>query len=127
MNSEYLYCRSTNNTPEFTNFIQSIGSDPEVFPSLLGVRQSDIQSLSAEMNMNPKKLQRPLHDEGTSYSQIFDDVRKNLARRLLRDSSMPSVRIALLLDYASDKSFIMAFKRWYNKTPARYRKYGERS
>ncbi|WP_371397117.1 helix-turn-helix domain-containing protein [Fretibacter rubidus] len=99
----------------------------ELLPSLLGVRQSDIGTIAKAMNMKPKKLQRLLADEGTSYSQVLDDVRKNLASRLLLDSDIPQTRIALLLDYATDKPFIAAFKRWYGQTPARYRKEGRSS
>jgi len=94
----------------------------ELLPSLLGARQSDMAKISAAMNMNPKKLQRLLKDEGTSYTEVLDNVRQNLAKRLLLKTDIPMIRIALLLDYASDKPFIAAFKRWYNDTPARYRK-----
>ena len=71
--------------------------------------------------MSPKKLQSLLHDEGTSYSAVLDGVRKNLACRLLKESDMTIMHIAQLLDYSNDKTFIAAFKRWFDVPPGQFR------
>ena len=94
----------------------------ELLPSLLGVKKSDIETIASAMNMSPKKLQRLLQDEGTSYSAVLDTVRQKLAARLLIESNMTILHIAHLLDYRNDKTFIAAFKRWFDMPPGQYRK-----
>ena len=93
----------------------------EILPSLLGVKHSDIGSVAQAMNISPKKLQRLLKDEGTSYSAVLEDVRKNIAYRLVRESDMTIMHIAQLLDYASHKTFIAGFKRWFGMPPGQLR------
>ena len=93
----------------------------ELLPTLLGVKHSDIETIANAMSMSPKKLQRLLHDEGTSYSAVLDDVRKNIACRLLKESDMTIMHIAQLLDYSNDKTFIAAFRRWFDMPPGQFR------
>ena len=73
------------------------------------------------MNMHPKKLQRLLADEGASFAKILDDVRRSIASRLLRDTDIPILRVAKMLDYSSDRAFATAFKRWFGIAPSTYR------
>jgi len=96
----------------------------EILPNILGSKNSDIATIAEVLNIHPKKLQRLLGDEGTSYSQITDDVKKNLAARLLSQSDMPIGKIANMLDYSSDRSFGLAMKRWFALSPSDYRKFG---
>ena len=93
----------------------------ELLPSLLGVKHSDIETVSKALNMSPKKLQRLLRDEGTNYSEVLDGVRRNIASRLLEESDMTIMHVAQLLDYSSDKTFNTAFKRWFNMPPGQFR------
>lgn len=94
----------------------------ETIPSLLGVKGSDIQNASQALNIHPKKLQRLLKEEGTSYSHVLDDVRKNIAARLLAESDISIGRLAKMLDYSSDRPFAVATKRWFGMPASEYRK-----
>ena len=94
----------------------------EMLPGLLGVKHTDIDVMSDILDIHPKKLQRLLKDEGTSFSQILDDVRKNLAQRLLVETDISIMRLAKMLDYSSDRPFTTATKRWFGVTPSHYRK-----
>lgn len=91
--------------------------------SMLGVHKSDLESVAKFLDLNPKKLQRLLKDEVTSYSQILDDTRQSIAKRLLRDSDISIRRMAGMLDYKSSEAFIAAAKRWFGKTPSKYRSF----
>lgn len=93
----------------------------QTIPIILGVKNSDIKHVSDALNIHPKKLQRLLKDEGTTYSAILDDVRKNIASRLLTESEISIGRLAKMLDYSSDRPFIVATKRWFGMTPTEYR------
>lgn len=92
-----------------------------MIPALLGVQKSDMTSVAGFMGINPKKLQRLLRDEDTSYSQILDDTRRSLADRLLRDSDISIGRIAGSLDYKSTEAFIAAAQRWFGTSPSKHR------
>ena len=93
----------------------------ETIPSILGVNGSDIQHISRTLELHPKKLQRLLKEEGTSYSAILDEVRKNIAARLLADSDISIARLAKILDYSSDRPFTTASKRWFGMSATEYR------
>ena len=93
----------------------------EILPSILGVNRSDIINIAEILNLHPKKLQRILQYEGTSYSDVLDDVRKGLAERLLVDSDISIDRIAKMLDYSSDRAFTAAMKRWFGMSAITYR------
>jgi len=95
----------------------------ELIPALMGVGNSRITRVAEIMEMNPKKLQRLLKQDGTSYSEILDRVRHNMAKRFLIESDAPIVRIALLLDYTSSEAFNAACKRWSGMSPRKYREH----
>lgn len=92
-----------------------------ILPSLLGVQKSDLASLASFIEINPKKLQRLLKDENTSYSEILDSPRQSLAGRLLIDSDISIQRMSGMLDYKSTEAFIVAARRWFGMSPTKYR------
>ena len=93
----------------------------EAIPTILGVKGSDIQHIAQALEFHPKKLQRLLKEEGTSYSAILDEVRKNIAARLLAESDISVTRLAIILDYSSDRAFTTASKRWFGMSATDYR------
>jgi AraC-like DNA-binding protein len=95
----------------------------EILPIIMGTNSSDVTQIAAALEMHPKKLQRLLKDEGTSYSEVLDDVRRNLAERLLEESDISIARVATMLDYTTDRSFTAAAKRWFGMSPTAYRAY----
>lgn len=98
------------------------GTVMEILPTIMGVNTTDIETVADILNLHPKKLQRLLKDESTSYSAVLDDVRRNLAERLLIESDISIGRMSKLLDYASDRPFTAAMRRWHDITPTQYRK-----
>jgi len=94
----------------------------EIIPGLMGIKGSDIQHVAQTLNMHPKKLQRILKDEKTSYSEVLDTVRKHTAMRLLSESDISIVRLAKMLDYSSDRPFTTATKRWFGMSASQYRR-----
>lgn len=73
------------------------------------------------LSMSDRTLQRRLHTEGTSYYQIVDDVRRELAGNYIHQLRIELVEIACLLGFTSQSSFSRAFKRWFNVSPRHYR------
>lgn len=99
----------------------------EVLPALVGVNKTDKATVANSLGMHPKKLQRLLRDEGTSYKDILDDVRKLQAIRLLTDSDMNIENIAKVLDYSSARPFNHACKRWFGMGSRDYRESNSQS
>ena len=93
-----------------------------VIPNLIGTGGCTLEFVARAMGQSPKRLQRALAAEDTTFSQVFEDVRQSLAERLLIESGAPIERIAGLLDYSSNTAFTLAFKRWTGMTPLKYRK-----
>ena len=99
----------------------------ETLPNIIGIKNCDIQTVAAALNLHPKKLQRLLSDEGTTYSTILDEVRRGLAERILTESNISINRLAKMLDYSSDRPLSIAAKRWFGMNPTQYRKQAKHS
>lgn len=74
-----------------------------------------------QLGMSPRSLSRRLAECGTSYRDIVDNLRKELALRYLGDRRLSSTEIAFLLGYNELSTFNHAFKRWTGLTPTQYR------
>jgi AraC-like DNA-binding protein len=64
-----------------------------------------------------RTLARRLADEGTTYGEVVDQLRKSLATQYLNDPKMSLAQIAWLLGYEEPTSF-NAFKRWTGRSPS---------
>ena len=93
----------------------------------MGSGVCNIDFVAQTLGLNAKTLQRKLAAEGTNFSEIVEQVRKNMACRLLKESQVPVERIAGLLEYSGSPPFTLAFKRWTGQTPLNFRKIEGRS
>ena len=80
------------------------------------------QAVASNFNISVRNLQRKLKEEGTSYQQIVEEVRKGLAINYLSKGYYQLKDIAQMLGYNEQPAFLRAFKRWTGKTPAHYRR-----
>lgn len=87
----------------------------------LGVTSPTREIIAALMNMSVSSLQRRLREEGTSFKDLLDGVRKVRARQLMAEQSVTTSEAAFLLSYQSAGQFFKAFRRWYGITPAEMR------
>ena len=72
--------------------------------------------------MAPRSLRRKLEEEGTSFRDIVEAERRQLAMQLLQGTQMKLDEIALQLGYGDTASFTRAFRRWLGQAPGEYRK-----
>ena len=91
-------------------------------PSLLGSGHCKAEIVAQSLNISLKQMQRQLADEGTSFSEILEKVRENLARNYLHETDISVERIAGLLDYSATAPFTNAFQRWTKTSPLKYRR-----
>jgi len=83
------------------------------FPSL--------DETASEICVSPRTLRRELKKSNTTYQSLLDDVRKIMAIKLLKTSSLTIHEIALKLGYKEPTNFSRAFKKWTEKSPGNYR------
>lgn len=81
-----------------------------------------IQAAARRLRMSPRTLQRQLADAGTSYRQVVDGVREQVAE--FHVAAGRSVdEIAFELGYSERAAFLRAFQRWHGTTPTRLRRW----
>jgi AraC-like DNA-binding protein len=66
-------------------------------------------------------LNRRLAQEGTSVFELMKEVRFQIARDLLANTSLPITEIAATLLYANNGAFTRAFRLWSGKRPSDWR------
>lgn len=80
-----------------------------------------IPMAATSLHMSPRNLQRKLSAEGTTYRDLVDIVRKELAESYLSDASFTLMEISYLLGFSSQAAFSRAFNRWTGLTPRDFR------
>ncbi len=85
--------------------------------SLLPSGKAAQDQVANRLHRSTSTLQRQLQAEGTSYRDILDDTRKNLAEEYLRQGKLSHAQIAYLLGFSDQSNFSRAFKRWTQKSP----------
>ncbi len=73
------------------------------------------------LGVHERTLQRRLNAEETTFEQIKDDVRKELAEDLLAQPSVSLSHIAYTLSYADSSTFSRSARRWFGMPPRAYR------
>ncbi|MES0826817.1 AraC family transcriptional regulator [Ruegeria sp. SCP11] len=73
------------------------------------------------LKMTPRTLNRRLKDEGTSFQEIKDALRRDIAIRSLQQSTDSIDQIAFDTGFSAPANFHRAFRKWTNRTPGSYR------
>jgi AraC-like DNA-binding protein len=77
-----------------------------------------LETIADRINMTARTVQRKLSAEGTSYKDILEDVRRNLAIEYLQSTTFTIEEIAVRLGYSDSSSFCHAYKRWTGVNPS---------
>ncbi|MFI8262943.1 AraC family transcriptional regulator [Streptomyces sp. NPDC085665] len=77
--------------------------------------------VAARLAVSPATLRRRLQQEGTSFQQLKDHVRRDAAIAGLAESGEPIAELAARLGFSQDTAFHRAFRRWTGTTPGAYR------
>ncbi len=79
------------------------------------------EKIAEAVHMSPRNFQRKLAEEGTSYTELLNDTRRDLALSYVRDPGYSLGEITYLLGFSDASSFNRAFKRWTGQAPSAYR------
>lgn len=74
------------------------------------------------MAMSTRTLQRRLSDEGTTFDNVVDQVRKDLTLQHIVDPTISTYEIAGLVGFVEPSPFFRAFRRWFGCTPKEWRR-----
>ena len=82
----------------------------------------DFEGLAGELNLTAATMRRRLHEEGTSYQSIKDQLRRDLAIGYLSHTDRSVMEIALELGFSERSAFHRAFRKWTGASPGEFRR-----
>jgi AraC-like DNA-binding protein len=74
------------------------------------------------LGLSARTLKRRLADEGTDFSTLLDDQKRQRALLLLRSADLSVEDVAARVGYSDVANFTRAFRRWAGTTPTAYRR-----
>ena len=89
--------------------------------SLLPHGRVVVDDVARSLGMSKRTLARRLSDEGLNFTEVLQQLRRDLAVRYLDDPKLHISKIAWLLGFNEVSAFTHAFKRWTGKTPSQMR------
>ena len=79
------------------------------------------EAVCSSLSQSPQTVRRRLVSEGSSYQQLKDVVRNDLALELLSNQGLSIATVAHQTGFSEPAAFSRAFKKWQNLSPADYR------
>jgi AraC-like DNA-binding protein len=80
-----------------------------------------LATVASELAMSERSVQRSLTEEFTSYREIVDAVRKDLALSHLSQPGRSATDVAFLLGFSEPSAFTRAFRRWTGSSPSQFK------
>jgi AraC-like DNA-binding protein len=108
----------------------SSSSEPENFPldvmrivrANIGTGHCSADKISALLGISVRALSGKLEEHKTSFKQIVENVRFEMAKQMMENTDMPLRDISELLDYSEISAFTRAFTRWAGTAPGNWRR-----
>ncbi len=93
----------------------------EVLIQRLDQSEPSQEEVAEQLHMSARTLQRKLGDSGTTYTEILDDTRRELALAYLSAQQHSVSEVTYLLGFSCGSSFTRAFRRWTGQSPSDWR------
>jgi len=77
--------------------------------------------IAHELGLSPRSLDRVLARRGSCFRALLDEVRHDLAERLLAGTGLKLAEISRRLGYSDPANFTRAFYRWTGRSPRSFR------
>jgi AraC-like DNA-binding protein len=87
----------------------------------LHVGPPSVGSTARALHMSARTLQRELQKLGVSHRQVVDDVRRDLAERLLSSHRVSISELGFMLGFEDVSGFRRAFRKWTGQSASRSR------
>ncbi len=103
---------------------------PDNFPARVShlIRQSlttgdcSIERVAGYLGMNKRTLQRRLKEDGSSYKELLDEVRFDIACNYLLECRGPLTTLSHILCYSELSAFSNAFRRRFGVSPREWKR-----
>ena len=79
------------------------------------------EEMAQQLNMSRRTLQRKLAEAETTYQQLVDATRRDLALRYIENPGQSITDITFMLGFSQQSAFTRAFRRWTGYAPTEYR------
>jgi AraC-like DNA-binding protein len=86
----------------------------------LGSGELSIETVAQEIGVHKRTLQRRLQETGTSFADLLDEVRADVAKHHVAAGHLPLTNVALLLGFSDQSAFNHAFRRWFQRSPSEW-------
>jgi len=100
---------------------QLIRSLEDEVRTLLPAGYPTVEQGAGRLGISVRTLQRRLHRNGCTYSELVERVRHEEACGLLQEHGRSIAEIAVRLGYSDPSHFSRAFRRWEGTSPRAYR------
>lgn len=85
----------------------------------------DLGQLAQVCGTSPRRLQRILAANGTSFRSLRDEVRRKFSIEMVRHTTEPLQQIALRAGFSDVAAFSRSFRRWTCESPSAHRRRAE--
>ena len=92
-----------------------------ILKGLIAGQRPGIQDVARELRMSSRTLQRRLGEEGSTFQQLTEEARRELAHHYLLHSTLEVNETAYLLGYEDANSFFRAFHKWEGTSPGQWK------
>jgi len=90
----------------------------ELTTRLLPTGHTNLETVSLHFRLHPKTLQRRLADDGTTFTELLDVIRRDSAHQLLADTNLSLAHVSRMLGYSEQSTLNRSCLRWFGTTPA---------
>jgi AraC-like DNA-binding protein len=80
-----------------------------------------LPDVAEQLGQTTRTLQRKLKEAGSSFQEVLDQTRRELAEHYLAQAELSITDIAYMLGFQEQSSFNHAFKDWTGVNPGAFR------
>ena len=134
-NREYLNLALEHNAEHVSSFVKTLpdfvttrfvdsnltGQIKRMLKKRDNIESLPLKVIAEELNKSPQTIRRHLKQEGITFAEIKENVRRDIALYHLKQQDTPIKNIAYLVGFSEPSAFIRAFKNWTGSTPGEYR------
>jgi len=92
-----------------------------VIAGMIGGGEVNQRAIAQSFGLSCRTLHRRLAELGTSFRDLLDEVRCDMACRILESTALPVSQVALMLGYSEGSAFTRSFKRRLSCGPDAWR------